>query len=143
MTTVLDQLRGILKAHNVSVTSARTAVFSTLHRADQPLKNGEIVQLTPTVDRASVYRTLELFSSLGITETTIRGWTPFTELSEPFKPHHHHLICEGCGHVEGIENETLEDVLQLIASRHQFTLEKHLVELTGLCVRCHATPQAA
>ncbi len=143
MTSILDQLRAILKSHNVSVTSARIAVFSTLHSAEQPLKNGDIVRLTPTVDRASVYRTLELFTDLGITETTIRGWTPFTELSEPFKPHHHHLICENCGHVEGIENETLEDVLELIATRHQFSLKRHLVELTGLCANCQVTHPTA
>lgn len=126
----------ILKANNVSVTTARMAIFDTLLRANEPLKNGEIVRRTPTVDRASVYRTLELFSELGITETIIRGWTPLTELAEPFKAHHHHIICEVCGCAEEIENDTLEDVLSLVASRHKFILKKHIVELTGICNKC-------
>lgn len=136
MKTDTSAFSAILKSNNVSVTTARTAIFDTLLHADEPLKNGEIVRRTPSVDRASVYRTLELFSELGITETIIRGWTPLTELAEPFKAHHHHIICEECGRAEEIENDTLEDVLNLVASRHKFTLKKHIVELTGICSSC-------
>ena len=129
----------ILKDNNVSVTTARKAIFDTLLNADEPLKNGEVARRTPSVDRASVYRTLELFSELGITETIIRGWTPLSELAEPFKAHHHHIICERCGKVEEIENDTLEDILHLVASRHNFTLQKHLVELSGICHTCRTS----
>ena len=134
----LSQFRSVLSEAGYSVTRPRQAVFSVLTDADAPLKTGEVVKQASGIDRASVYRTLELFASLGITTTTIRGWTPFTELAEPFKPHHHHLICERCGRVEEIESETLEDVLSLIASRHQFTLSQHTVELTGICSSCQA-----
>lgn len=130
------EFTNILKSNGISITSARLAIFKTLLDADTPLKNGEIAKNTPSVDRASVYRTLELFSSLGVTQTIIRGWTPLTELAEPFKVHHHHIICEQCGKVEEIENETLEDVLNLVASRHNFSLKKHIVELTGTCSTC-------
>lgn len=126
----------ILRKSGQSVTKPRRAVFDALTRADSPLKNGEIAKLTPFIDRASVYRTLELFAKLGITTTTIRGWTPFTELAEPFKPHHHHMICEQCGVVEEIESDTLEDMLTILASRHSFTLRSHTVELSGICARC-------
>ena len=133
----------ILREAGQSVTRPRLAVFETLAHADTPLKNGEIARRTIGVDRASVYRTLELFTRLGITTTTIRGWTPLTELAEPFKPHHHHITCEACGRVVEIENSTLEDVLSLIAGRHTFTLTTHTVELTGLCANCQAEQPAA
>jgi Fur family ferric uptake transcriptional regulator len=134
-----DKFESILKDNNVSVTTVRRAIFNALAQADKPLKNGEIATLVPTVDRASVYRTLELFDRLGLTTTIIRGWTPFTELAEPFKAHHHHIVCEQCGKVVEIENDTLEDVLGLIAKRHNFTLTKHVVELTGTCTQCQQT----
>ena len=134
-----DKFVTILKEAGVSVTSVRRAIFEALSNADKPLKNGEIAALVPSVDRASVYRTLELFAKLGITVTIVRGWTPFTELAEPFKAHHHHIICEQCGRVVEIENDTLEDVLGLIAKRHDFVLTKHTVELSGLCGSCRAT----
>ncbi len=131
-----DNFAKILKHAGVSVTKPRQAIFATLLHAEKPLKNGEVAALTPSVDRASVYRTLELFATLGITQTTIRGWTPLVELAEPFKPHHHHITCEHCGRVIEIENSTLEDVLGLVATRHNFTLTEHLVELTGTCSDC-------
>lgn len=127
----------ILRSAGQSVTKPRLAVFETLLESDTPLKNGDIAKRTPTVDRASVYRTLELFAKLDITTTTIRGWTPFTELAEPFKPHHHHLICSQCGNVEEIASDTLEDMLGIIAMRQKFHLTSHIVELTGLCAACH------
>lgn len=133
-----DDFASILKENSVSVTSARRAIFQTLLDSDEPLKNGEVARRTPTVDRASVYRTLELFSKLGVTTTIVRGWTPFTELAEPFKAHHHHITCEQCGKIVEIENSTLEDVLSLIASRYDFTLTSHTVELAGLCIDCRA-----
>lgn len=134
-----DKFESILKDNNVSVTTVRRAIFNALAQADKPLKNGEIATLVPAVDRASIYRTLELFNRLGLTTTIIRGWTPFTELAEPFKAHHHHIVCEQCGKVVEIENDTLEDVLGLIAKRHNFTLTKHVVELTGTCAQCQTS----
>lgn len=131
-----QDFESILKGAGQSVTKPRRAVFDTLSHADEPLKNGEIARRTPGIDRASVYRTLELFTKLGITATTIRGWTPFTELAEPFKPHHHHMICDQCNRVEEIASDTLEDVLTLVANRHEFTLKSHTVELHGLCAKC-------
>lgn len=131
-----DKFVQILKDNDVSVTSVRRLIFDALAEADKPLKNGEVAALVPSVDRASVYRTLELFNRLGITTTIIRGWTPFSELAEPFKAHHHHITCERCGKVVEIENDTLEDVLGIVAARHDFSLKKHVVELTGLCGDC-------
>lgn len=141
MTAHSDNFATILKTNGVSVTATRRAIFETLLATDTPLKNGDIARRTPSVDRASVYRTLELFAKLGITETIIRGWTPFTELAEPFKAHHHHITCEQCGRVVEIENNTLEDVLALIAGRHSFTLSKHTVELSGVCSKCAVLPR--
>lgn len=131
-----SDFESILRTAGQSITRPRQAVFETLKVADEPLKNGEIAKRTANVDRASVYRTLELFAKLGITTTTIRGWTPFTELAEPFRAHHHHMICEQCGGVEEIASDTLEDVLALVANRHKFTLKSHTVELSGLCSNC-------
>lgn len=134
-----DQFSHLLQTNRLSVTAPRKAIFETLLAAEKPLKNGEIARRTPSVDRTSVYRTLELFASLGITQTIIQGWTPMTELAEPFKPHHHHITCENCGNVVEIENDTLEDVLGLVASRYEFELHSHVVELSGLCKTCRST----
>ena len=134
----LENFKTILTQKGASVTKTRLMLFRTLQELDRPAKTGEIVKKTPSVNRTSVYRTLELFSELGITTTIIRGWTPLTELAEPFKAHHHHVTCSVCGASESIESETLEDVLQVVAARHGYTLDQHMVELTGVCATCRA-----
>ena len=137
----LQQFKKILKAHNVSITQARLAVFITLQQAHEPLKTGEVARRTSNVNRTSVYRTLELFTKLGITATIVRGWIPHTELAEPFKAHHHHFICSRCQDTVSIEDEQLENTLATIARHHGFTVEHHTVELSGLCQHCQSTPR--
>lgn len=136
MSNDIKRFSEVLRADGVSVTSPRIEIFETLSKAEKPLKNGEIIKRTPNVNRVSVYRNLELFSKLGITETTIQGWTPLTELAEPFRVHHHHMTCERCGKVIELEEDVLEGVINKIVAEYNFTLNKHLVELTGLCQEC-------
>lgn len=136
MPTELDRFREILRKNNVSVTAARQAIFSTLLYSDKPLKNGEVAALTPSVNRASVYRALELFDHLGITATLVRGWTPYTELAEPFRPHHHHLQCTNCRELISLDPPELERLIERLAFSHGYQMTAHHIELHGLCPRC-------
>lgn len=136
MATESDRFKEILRSSGASVTSARLAIFETLMNSDRPLKNGEIATLTPNVNRASVYRALELFGKLGITASSMRGWTSFTELAEPFKPHHHHLHCTDCHQVVAINTPELERVINQLASSRGYQMTSHHIELYGLCPKC-------
>ena len=137
--TEFERFKEILRNHDVSVTTARSRIFSTLLKTSQPLKKGEIAARTPEVNRASVYRALDLFDRLGITTTMVRGWTPFVELAEPFKPHHHHLLCTSCHQLIALDNAELEQIIQTLAASHGYELSLHHIELEGLCPRCQAT----
>lgn len=139
----LEQLKAILSKNNASYTRPREAIFQVLQTADQPIKPSDIARLTPDIDRASVYRTLELFSQLGVTATILRGWIPYVELAEPFRTHHHHFECSHCGNFIEIESASLEAALQSIAQVHRFSIHQHTVELTGLCESCRAVSRAA
>lgn len=136
MASELDRFREILRSSGASVTRARRAIFETLLRSDRPLKNGEIASLTPSVNRASVYRTLEIFDRLGITTTTRRGWTPLTELAEPFKPHHHHLHCTNCQEIIAINTPELERLIEKLARSNSYQMTSHHIELYGVCPAC-------
>lgn len=134
----LEQLKTILAKNNASYTQPRKVIFRVLQTVDQPLKPGEIARLAHGINRASVYRTLELFSQLGVTTTILRGWIPYVELAEPFKAHHHHFECSQCGTFTEIESTALEEALQSIAQTHRFSIHQHTVELTGHCIDCTA-----
>lgn len=136
MTPQTERFKQILRDNGISITAARLALFDTLLNHQQPLKNGEVAALTPSVNRASVYRTLELFDHLGITTTLVRGWTPFVELAEPFKPHHHHLLCDQCGIAIEVTSDKIESIIHEITKSQSFTPTSHHFEINGVCQGC-------
>lgn len=125
-----------LKASGYSATSARKAVFNVLENAE-PLTMHELIALAPDIDRASVYRTIELFEKLGIVHRLHIGWKYKIELTNEYQPHHHHITCLKCGKSQPfLENVSLENNLHAIAAENGFALKNHLIELQGLCQNC-------
>ncbi len=133
-----ERFKQILRSNHTSVTSARLAIFHTLLASHKPLKNGEIAARTPDINRASVYRVLDLFGRLGITTTLVRGWTPFIELADPFKPHHHHLLCDLCGKAIAIRSDQIEATIDEIVAKQSFLPTSHHFEINGICKDCQA-----
>lgn len=125
-----------LKAANQSMTKPRQAVFDALQH-HQSLTMAELVRACPAIDRASVYRTVELFEQLGIIIRIPTGWKYRLELGEAFHEHHHHATCRKCGASIALpEDKQLEKRMHELAARRNFRLEAHQVELTGLCESC-------
>lgn len=139
MASEIHNFTQLLRDNGTSVTAARLAIFRALLESDKPLKNGEVAARVPTVNRASVYRTLALFEKLGITTTLVRGWTPFVELADPFKPHHHHLLCERCNEVITVTSDEMERLIHQLAKKHTFIPSSHHFEVKGICQQCQAS----
>lgn len=126
-----------LKKAGYSVTKPRQIVFTAL-QAGKPRSMHELtLDLSSVIDRASIYRTIELFERLGIVVRVQTGWKHKVELSDAFLPHHHHLTCTNCGKVVSFdEPDGFDNLLARIASRHGFTAENHTLEISGLCEEC-------
>lgn len=129
-------LAEILKAKGYSVTQPRRAVFDTLDRFGA-LSCSELANKNSGIDRATVYRTVELFEELGVIHRIWLGFKSKVELSEMFNPHHHHFFCVECGQAYEIEDSDLENVLRQIATSSGHDLKEHSVELKGVCSKCH------
>lgn len=99
---------------------------------------GELTQkLKHDADRASVYRTVELFERLGIVQRIQVGWKYRLELSDSFNPHHHHIHCTQCSRVVSLsEDAALERHISSLAHQAGFQLTSHQLELSGLCESC-------
>ncbi|QQS19721.1 transcriptional repressor [Candidatus Saccharibacteria bacterium] len=129
-----------LKQNNLSLTKPRQAVFEALQH-HKSLTMAELVAACPGVNRASVYRTSEVFERLGIIMRIPTGWKYRLELGEAFHEHHHHATCSACGASIALpEDLALEKRLRDLAARRNFTLISHQIELTGHCDAC-VTPQ--
>lgn len=125
-----------LRDAGLSITKPRRAVFDALqhHRS---LTMAELVKTCEKVDRASVYRAVEVFEQLGIIVRIPTGWKYRLELGEAFHEHHHHATCSRCGASIALpEDRILEKRLHELAARRSFQLQSHQIELTGLCEIC-------
>jgi Fur family transcriptional regulator, ferric uptake regulator len=120
---------------------ARTAVVEVLGRQTCALSAREIDAALQgdgrTVGRASVYRTLETLAELKLVQRLDLGHGD--KRYEPHRPtgeHHHHLVCDRCGHVQPFEDPELEAALEKLASRVSYKVDEHDVVLHGACVDC-------
>lgn len=130
------KLRDTLKVAHFSATKPRLEVFNQL-ATKGPLSVGSLAQaLQSNVDRATTYRTIELFEKLGIVNRIWHGFKHQIELSEIFTPHHHHALCQHCGKTIDIASPELEATLSRVAREHNFLAVSHSVELIGYCQNC-------
>ena len=134
----MDQFIHILSQSGHRITRTRTTIFQLLLDSPSPLLTAEIASQCTNVDRVSVYRTMELFTELGVVHQIPRGWKHVYELADPFQPHHHHFSCNACGSVISLESPQLEATLQNIANKHGFVATSHTFELRGTCKACRA-----
>lgn len=131
-----EQLAKALRKHNQSVTQARQTVFAAL-QDKEPQTMSEVVVACPSIDRASVYRTISLFESLSIVRRLQIGWKYKLELTDAFHHHHHHLSCMRCGAIVSLpENPRIETWLRQLATENGYAMEDHQLEIQGVCSRC-------
>ncbi len=89
------------------------------------------------IGRATIFRALDLFVELGLVE---RLDLPSGEHAYvPCEPvHHHHLICSRCGRTEEVDDPRIERITRSIGRRTGYRIERHRLELFGLCPACAA-----
>lgn len=138
MSSARDAFRQLLKANGQSITKARLRVFEAL-LGKEPLSMHDLIARLGEVDRASVYRAIELFERLGIVQRLHTGWKYKLELTDKFTEHHHHLTCTGCGRTVAMNEAELEQLIARLAASHNFLPTAHQIEIQGRCARCQRT----
>src|SRR3990167_1555456 len=129
----ISQLSDILKQHDQSVTTTRKTIFAALCGL-KPMSMHELVDsVSDSVNRASVYRTVELFESIGVIKRIQIGWKYKLELADTFNTHHHHISCIRCGSVSDFEeSDNLINELLQTAKTTGFEHVSHSLEISGI-----------
>lgn len=131
-----DVIRSLLKRNNYSFTRARRQIFAAL-AAKGPLSVASLARACSNVNRATIYRNIALFESLGIAHRVNMGWKYKIELSEPYIAHHHHLHCDKCGKLFPIEDRNLEKAIKNYCAKTGFEESNHQLEIYGICPDCY------
>jgi len=135
MSSAHESFKSLLKESGFSITAARSAVFEAL-LGQEPMSMHELIEHATTVDRASVYRTIELFEQLGIVQRLAIGWKYKIELTDKFSAHHHHLTCTQCSKVTTLNENELERLIEQMAQNYGFLPHSHQIEIQGICSEC-------
>lgn len=88
------------------------------------------------IGRATIFRSLDLFTELEVLE---RIDLPSGEHAYvPCLPqyHHHHVVCQRCGKVTEVEDLGLGEALRAMERTSGWRVEKHRLELFGICPEC-------
>ncbi|GAC1386554.1 MAG: Fur family transcriptional regulator [Candidatus Saccharimonadales bacterium] len=136
MTAAEEKLILLLHKLHQSITPGRRQMFNVLQQHG-PLSMSDLIKYLPNVNRASIYRNVTLFESIGIINRLPVGWKYQLELSDLFSDHHHHITCIKCGNVEPFqEEESLEKKIADIGTTAGYLVESHSLEIRGVCPVC-------
>ena len=137
------QFKHLLKTRGFSLTKARLLVFEQLVGKEPQTMHELYESVGGKIDRASLYRVVDLFERLSIVERLQTGWKYKLELTDTFNRHHHHLTCIDCGQVFPIkEDEETEVLISRLAEKHQFLASRHQLEIQGYCAPCQAAKRS-
>jgi Fur family ferric uptake transcriptional regulator len=122
------------------LTHARLTVLRVLETSGGHVTSTEVLErvshLDATIGRASVFRTLDLLTSLSIIRPTyIQSSLTPTYVLLP-DGHHHHIICTNCSRVIEFDDCGLSEMEAVLEKRLHVRLTGHLLEFYGLCERC-------
>ena len=132
-----ETLKALLKKEGFSLTKSRRLVFDLLLNQPPQRLRDLIERAAGRADRATIYRTIELFERLGIAHRINAGWKYKIELSDVFSGHHHHFNCTNCGKTYDLPpNPLLETMIDTITAKDGYSPRGHQMEIYGLCPNC-------
>lgn len=130
-----EEIKQLLKQQGFSATKTRMAVLDVLLKI-QPASMRQLVSALPHMDRATVYRTIDLFLDLNVAKKVYTGFKYRIELGDDFQEHHHHLTCLRCNTVIDVHTPEIEYAIEQTAANNGFRPIRHDLEIIGYCANC-------
>ena len=136
------QLLSEVEARGIRLTAQRRALIETIQEATTHLDAESLLKLArnrdPNIDRATVYRTIELLKRLGMIDELdlmhLNGEKHYYEVKT--EKDHLHLACFDCGKIEEFVSPTFERLKREIGATNNFEIQVMRLEVGGLCNAC-------
>jgi Fur family transcriptional regulator, ferric uptake regulator len=129
-----------LRRHGLRLTPQREKVLSVLHDMGRAASAEEIFALVAqkdaSVDRSTVYRTLDLLSEMNLAAVIDSGEKLRRYELSGIEAPHMHLVCRSCGQITGVELERLQPLLDELKTNFHFNIDLSSLTLQGLCDTC-------
>ena len=136
-----------LSLRGIRITGQRRILIETIQSANRHLDAATLLELArrqdATINRATVYRTLELLKKLRLVDELdlmhLKGEKHFYEVKTDID--HIHLACFECGKIEEFTTPLLEDLKAEILRQTGFQIRVTRLEVGGRCRDCCAVTQ--
>ncbi|MBN1575004.1 MAG: transcriptional repressor [Chitinispirillaceae bacterium] len=134
----LFQIEKTLKQQDLSITNQRRLIIAEILRSgshfDIESLAAEIRLKNPKTARATVYRTVKILADAGMVKREMLGETH--SHYEVMEQEHGHFVCTSCGKIIELACPTLENFLATVSETHDFKIDRHSIELFGICGKC-------
>ncbi|HVN70721.1 MAG TPA: Fur family transcriptional regulator [Desulfomonilia bacterium] len=140
----VDKFSIVLHSSGGRLTSERQALLRTICDINGHFKPYHLLDLLKeqgyNLSLTTVYRNLALLVQAGIIrracirEDTRSGGAWYEHIWD--HDHHDHLICSRCGKMIEFSYPAIDVLQEAAAKEHGFTLERHSLELIGICPNC-------
>jgi Fur family peroxide stress response transcriptional regulator len=138
----LESIIGIMRNKGFRVTPQRVAIVEYVMNTDSHPSAEEIYKLIkkkyPMVSLATVYKTLELLTEMGVVLelSFVDGARYDANIAK-----HVNVVCMNCGRIEDIGDESLAELESRIAKRSRYKINSARYELYGYCGECKSKIQ--
>jgi len=141
-TEIPGRLQAELAVRGIRMTSQRRAILSVIETANKHLDAGQILRkaqkVDASVDRSTVYRTLELLKRQGMIDELdlmhLEGERHFYE--RRLGQGHIHMACLRCGKISEFVSEIFESLKQQLERDCRFNIVVARLEVGGYCSSC-------
>jgi len=137
-----DGLLERMKARGLRLTGQRKILAGLLETADEHLDAESVYRAAKakdgTINRATVYRTLNKLKKLGLVDELdlmhVSGERHYYEIRPSTL--HIHLVCTSCKRVDEPDEAFWDDLKRRVENEYGFRPEVVRVEMAGVCAAC-------
>ena len=142
-TEIPGRLQAELASRGIRMTQQRRAILRVIETAKKHLDAGQILRkaqrLDASVDRSTVYRTLELLKRQGMIDELdlmhLDGERHFYE-RKVGQQGHIHMACLRCGRITEFQSKIFESLKQQLERDCHFNIVVARLEIGGYCSAC-------
>jgi len=141
-TQMPGHLQAQLAARGIRMTAQRRAILKVIETASKHLDASQILRkaqvLDASVDRSTVYRTLDLLKRQGLVDELdlmhLTGEGHFYE--RKLSRDHIHMACLRCGKITEFVSETFDSLKEQLERDCRFHIVVSRLEVGGYCSSC-------
>lgn len=132
--------KDLFKEKKLRLSHPRLMIYQELSTAEGPLSPQElyhrVLKTKRRIGLTSIYRSLDLFESLGIVFKITNGSPNVKYKICELENHHHHIICKKCGHVAELNFCDISKWSEKVMETTGYQVTDHHFNFYGFCDAC-------